>query len=97
MKIVVGFDGSRVSEEAIKVAGEHARVFNAKVFLITSMKGSQELTLQDFEYAEHELKRANIHFTDEKISSETRLLVRGLRPGEDLVQFSKEKTRQTRL
>ena len=45
---------------------------------------------REFDNAEHELGRVNRALTDENILSEPHLLVRGLSPGEDLVQFAKE-------
>ena len=88
MNIVVGYDGSRVSADVIRIAKLHARVFDAKIYLIHSLKGGPEHTRQEFETAEHELGRANRHFSDDGIYSEPKLLVRGLTPGEDLVKFA---------
>jgi len=90
MKIAVGYDGSKVAEEAIKVARDHARIFNAKVYLVASLKGGNQFSRKEFEDAESELNRVNRYFTNEGIPSEKRLLVRGLSPGEDLVEFAKK-------
>jgi nucleotide-binding universal stress UspA family protein len=90
MKIAVGYDGSKVAEEAIKFARDRARVFKAKVYLISSLKGGSQFSRKEFEDAEQEMNRVNQYFTKEGIPSEKRLLVRGLSPGEDIVNFSKE-------
>ena len=90
MNIVVGYDGSRVSTDVIRIAKLHARVFDAKLYLIHSMKGGPEHTREDFENAERELGRAHKQLSDDSIPSEPRLLVRGLTPGEDLVKFAED-------
>jgi nucleotide-binding universal stress UspA family protein len=61
-----------------------------KVYLVRSMEGGQDVERREFDNAEHELGRVNRALTDENILSEPHLLVRGLSPGEDLVQFAKE-------
>ncbi|KPJ74679.1 MAG: universal stress protein UspA [Deltaproteobacteria bacterium SG8_13] len=90
MNIVVGYDGSRVSADVIRVAKLHARVFDAKIYLIHSLKGGPEYTREEFESAERELERALRVFSNDSISSESKLLVRGLDPGEDLVKFAED-------
>jgi len=54
------------------------------------MKGGPEVPKRDFVNAEHELSRAQRLFDDKKIFCKPKLLVRGLRPGEDMVQFAGE-------
>ena len=91
MKLLVGYDGSKVSLAAIELAKRHARAFQAeKVYLVRSMEGGQDVERREFDNAEHELGRVNRTFMDEDIPSEPHLLVRGLSPGEDLVQFARE-------
>ena len=90
MNILVGYDGSKVAEDALKVAREQAKAFNAKVFVVTSMVGGPEVLREDFEKAEKELEIAKSGFRKEEIPCEARLSVRGLQPGEDLVQFAEE-------
>ena len=90
MNIVVGYDGSRVSRDVLRIAKLHARVFDAKVYLIHSIKGGPEHSREEFENAERELGRAHRHFSDDGLSSEARVLVRGYSPGEDLVKFAED-------
>ena len=90
MNILVGYDTSNVAKEAVELSLTHARAFEAKVFLVHSMKGGPEVPRRDFENAELELKRANTVYGENGITSESRLLVRDLSPGEDLVQFARE-------
>ena len=90
MNILVGYDGSKVAGDALKVAREQAKAFNAKVFIVTSMVGGPEVTREEFEKAEKDLEFAKSGFNKEEIPCEARLSVRGLEPGEDLVQFVEE-------
>jgi nucleotide-binding universal stress UspA family protein len=90
MNILVGYDGSKVAGDALKVAREQAKAFNAKVFIVTSMVGGPEVTREEFEKAEKDLEFAKSGFKKEEIPCEARLSVRGMQAGEDLVQFADE-------
>jgi nucleotide-binding universal stress UspA family protein len=90
MNILVGYDGSKVAADALKLAQKHAKAFNGKVFIVTSMVGGPEVLRDDFEKAESDLEFAKSGFKKEGILCEARLSVRGLEPGEDLVQFAEE-------
>ena len=92
MKILVGFDGSRVSEAALKLAAKHAQAFDAQILLVQSMTGGPEMLRSDFENAERELISRKNQFREKKIACESLLSVRGLSPGEDLVRLAKEHT-----
>ena len=90
MNILVGYDGSKVAADALKLAQEQAKAFGGKVFVITSMVGGPEVLREDFEKAEKDLEFAKSGFKKEEIPCDARLSVRGLQPGEDLVQFAEE-------
>lgn len=90
MKILVAYDGSSASKEALRLARTHAKAFNGKVFVLTSMVKGEEKHLPDIEKAERDLAFAQSMFDKENIPCETHLLIRGLSPGEDIVQFAKE-------
>ncbi len=90
MNILVGYDGSKVAADALKLAQKHAKAFDGKVFIVTSMVGGPEVLRDDFEKAERDLDFAKSAFKKEGIPCEARLSVRGLEPGEDLVQFAEE-------
>jgi nucleotide-binding universal stress UspA family protein len=90
MNILVGYDGSKVAGDALKLAREQAKAFEGKVFIVTSMVGGPEVSREDFEKAEQELEFAKSGFKKEGIPCDARLSVRGLQPGEDLVQFAEE-------
>lgn len=90
MKILVGYDGSPLAEKCLDLAVRHARGFAGEVFIATSMLGGAEVPRLEFEKAEELLKRAARVVTEAKIPCTTRLLVRGLTPGEDLALFIEE-------
>ncbi len=91
MKIMVGLDGSRVSEAALELAAEHAQAFDAQILLVQSMLGGPEVPKKDFENTERELEYQKNQFKNKNIACESLLSVRGLEPGEDLVRLAKEK------
>jgi len=91
MKILVGYDGSNVSKEALMIALKHAKAFiGSEVYVVTSIVGGPEIPRQAFEKAEGDLRYTQSVFIKDKIPCTTRLLVRGMNPGEDLVHFIEE-------
>lgn len=90
MKILVGYDGSNVAKEALKVARRHARAFGASVEIVTSMETGTEGEQRAIDDAERGLGWAKSVFDEKGIPCKTHLLIRGMSPGEDLVQFARE-------
>jgi nucleotide-binding universal stress UspA family protein len=90
MKILIGYDGSNSAKEALMVAKKHARAFGASVEVVTSMEKGTENQQSDIESAEKGLDWAKSVFSDAGIDCLSHLLIRGLDPGEDIVQFAKE-------
>ena len=62
MNIMVGYDRSNVAKEAVALAKKHAKAFDGKLYLLTSLAQSPELQLEDIQKAEHELERLRISF-----------------------------------
>ncbi|MGD8665958.1 MAG: universal stress protein [Desulfobacterales bacterium] len=90
MKILVGYDGSRVSEAALELAAEHAQAFGAQIFLVHSMVGGPDVSKRDFENNERELEYHKNEFKKKDIVCESLLSVSGLEPGEDLIRLAEE-------
>jgi nucleotide-binding universal stress UspA family protein len=90
MKILVGYDGSSSAKEALKLARKHALAFKASVDIVTSMEKGTEQQQQAIEEAEQGLEWAKTLFSDKNLECRTHLLIRGLAPGEDLLEFAKE-------
>lgn len=91
MKILVGYTGGTdLDKTVITLAKQHAKVFNAKLYIATSMESASEKEIEDLERLEKELALLKESIDKEGISCETHLLIRGLTPGEDLVEFAKD-------
>jgi nucleotide-binding universal stress UspA family protein len=89
MKILVGYDGSKVAEDVLKLAREHARLFEAGIYLFTSLQQGPELKKGDIEEVESRLDQLKLSFDFDKIPCETHASVTFQTPGEDLVLFAK--------
>lgn len=90
MKMLVGYDGSKVADEALSLALKHAKAFNAEVFIITSLEQSPMLKKVDIDKAENRLEKLRGPFTANGISCSARTNVSYQKPGEDLVNFAKQ-------
>ena len=90
MKILVGYEESRVAEAALKVALKHARAFGAELFIVTSLDQGHELAKEDIESAEDKLAKLKITHKIDDIPCETHAIVSLLSPGEDLIEFARD-------
>ena len=90
MKILVGYDSTNSAKEALNLAKDHAQAFGGSVDVVTSMQKGTEHQREDIEQAERGLEYAKSVFEDATIECNTHLLIRGLSPGEDLVEFAAE-------
>ena len=90
MKILVGYDGTSAAKEALNLAKVHAETFGATVDVVTSMEKGTEDQREDIEQAERGLEWAKSLFDENNIECNIHLLIRGMAPGEDLVEFAKE-------
>jgi nucleotide-binding universal stress UspA family protein len=87
---MVGYDGSNAAKDALVLAKKHAKAFEGKVFVISSLEKGSEDQLPKIEQAERDLDYAKTFFDKDGIPCETHLLIRGLSPGEDLIEFANE-------
>jgi nucleotide-binding universal stress UspA family protein len=90
MKILVGYNGSEVAKAALSEAKSYAKTFDALVHVVTSLEGGSGEKIEEISAATENLKFAQEFLEKDGIRCETEQLVRGLTPGEDLVQFAKE-------
>ena len=90
MKIIVGYDGSDAAKEAVRVAQKHAKAFDGKIYLITSLVRGTAENEKDIEKAKSELGKALKFLENRGVACEEHLLIRGMEPGEDIVQFAKD-------
>jgi len=90
MKILIGYDGSEEAKAAVELVKKRALAFNAKVYVVTSRVGESHTTAEEILECQKDFDQIQKLFEENSIPVETHLLVRGLKPGEDLVQFAKE-------
>ncbi|MFC1877003.1 universal stress protein [Thermodesulfobacteriota bacterium] len=90
MKILVGYDGSRIAEDALKKAHKHALAFKADVYIVTSLEQSAALKKEDIDKAESKLENLRKPFKADDLACETHTSVSYESPGEDLVRFAKD-------
>ena len=89
MKILVGYDGSKVAEDAVKLAQEHGRAFKAEIYIMTSLEQSPTLKKEDIDRAENRLENLQRAFEVDGIPCKTQAFVSYQSPGEDLVNYVK--------
>jgi nucleotide-binding universal stress UspA family protein len=91
MKLVVAYDESNSSQCALTIAIERAITsIGSKVYLVHSLTGNNSDNVERIEASEKAMDQACKKLKDQGIDCESRLLIRGFEPGEDIVQFAKE-------
>ena len=90
MKILVGYEESRVADAALNLALKHARAFGADIFIVTSLEQSHELQIDDIEAVENKLEELKLTYKIDDLHCETYAMVSLLTPGETLVEFSQD-------
>ncbi len=89
MKILVAYLGGLDAGSAVlEVAKKHAKAFNAKLYIASSMERVAEKDQVSLEKVEKQLAYVKEALAAEGIDCETHILVRGLTPGEDIVEFA---------
>jgi len=91
MKILVGYDGSKVADDVIKLAHKHAKAFKADIYIVTSLEQGLGLKKEDIDKAESKLEKLRTPFKVDDIPCETQASVSYQSPGEDLVNYTKDK------
>jgi len=92
MRIMLCYDGSEESKEALKEARKHARAFSAEMLIVTSFAAEDRFHAKDIEAARSGLEVARASLAADGIPCETLISVRGLEPGEDLTLLAREKS-----
>ena len=90
MNIVVGYDGSSAAKDALSLGVKHAQAFQGSVIVIRSLMGGTDRDSDDIQVAEQDLAYADAYCRERSVPCETHLLIRGLKPGEDIVKFAKD-------
>ena len=90
MNMLVGYEDSDVARRTLDLAEKYAKVFGAKIYVVISMVGGRDVPQEALDHADQTLEGIKKRFDQAGILCETRLLARGLEPGEDLVRFAEE-------
>ena len=91
MKLIVGYkSGSDQAENLLELTIKRALAFKAEVLIVTILEEGTEKEQPLINQAESALETAKIHFDRKNIPCETHLLIRGIDPGDDLINFAKE-------
>jgi nucleotide-binding universal stress UspA family protein len=89
MNILVGYDGSNAAKDALKLAKNYAKAFDAKIIVVKSVTSHHPLDPGIFQAADEKLEREIQNQLNGDITSyETRLLVSSRSSGENLVWFA---------
>jgi nucleotide-binding universal stress UspA family protein len=88
MKFLVAYAGETKMDKAVlTLAKKNAKLFNATLYIVHSMEGAKEV--DDLTMGSN-LETLKASIIKEGILCETHLLIRGLSPGEDIVEFAKD-------
>jgi nucleotide-binding universal stress UspA family protein len=90
MKILVGYEESKVAQAALEVALKHARAFEADIFIVTVLEQSRELQKDDIDAVEDKLENLKKTLNLDDLVCETYASVSYLAPGENLVEFARD-------
>ncbi len=90
MKILVGYDRTAEAGRALELAIRHAKVFGAKVYVLTSRSTGTDKELPNIERDEELLENAKKMLEEAGVECGTHLMIRGETPAEDLIDFAEK-------
>ena len=90
MKLLLAYNGTKEAEAALALAKTHAKIFEAKLVVISSSEGGKGEKLEDINKIKRDLESIQEDLSKDGIDCEVEQLARGLAPGEDIVLFAEE-------
>ena len=90
MKLLVSYSGTKESEAALKIARKHAKIFDAKLVVVSSSEGGTGEKPEEINKIKQDLESLQKDISEDGIECEVEQLARGLTPGEDIVLFAEE-------
>lgn len=90
MKLVVGYDGSNVAKDALKLAFKRAELTETKIEVVQSVIQSHTLKYEEIRQYEQTLENTVAEIAGDKKIYETHVLVTPQDSGEALVEFVKD-------
>ena len=88
MEILVGYRGTDIGKDLLNIAVLHAKAFEGRIQLVTSLIGGENTTDKMTLEAEENLVEAGKFLDEQGIQYNTHLLVRNKTAGEDIVAFA---------
>ena len=89
MKIMVGYDGSKVAMEAVQLAQTHAIKLSGDIEVVTAIPQSHKLGYEEIQEAEENLEREmRNYFQENAIPYKKHLVVTKQNAGKELVEFA---------
>jgi len=90
MKFLVAYNGTKESEAALELAKTHARIFEARLVVVSSSEGGKGEKIEDINKIKQDLERIQQDISKDGLECEVDQLARGLTPGEDIVLYAAE-------
>ena len=90
MRILMYYDGTEYTMDALSVVKMHAKAFQATVDIVCSLHKGGEPQLDEIDRMETDLAYLKVVLEKEKITAETHLLIKGNDAGEDVIRFAME-------
>jgi len=90
MNLLLAYDGSDSSKTALELTKKLAKEMKAKVNVVVSRIGGRASDTKAIDEAEMQLKFVEEALAAAGVTCEQHLLIRGLQPGEDIVDFAEE-------
>jgi len=90
MKILIGYKGKERAKRLLDLAIHRAKPYSGEVFVISSLYGSESTTGKHISEVEKNLADAAKYLEENGIRHQTRFLIQGKSPGEDIVDFAKQ-------
>jgi nucleotide-binding universal stress UspA family protein len=92
MKFLVAYaERPEIDKAVLAVAKKSAKIYNATLYIAHSMETATDKEFDDLTKIESNLETLKASLIKEGIPCETHLLIRGVTPGEDIVEFAKDK------
>jgi len=90
MKILVAYNGTDEAQAALELAQTQAKIFGAKLLVVSSSEGGKGEKPEDINKIKGDLENIKKTVSEDGIDCEVEQLARGLAPGEDIVLFAEE-------
>ena len=90
MKILVSYNATKESQAALDLARNYAKVFNARMVVVSSSEGGKGEKLEDINKIKEDLEKIQAEIINDGIECQIVQLARGFTPGEDIVLYADE-------